>query len=562
MRFNLKSSWFGEARWRWHLFALAAYGLLAACFIDHGESLTREIAGQGSDPFAFIWFLAWWPWALSHRIDPLFTTLVWQPAGVCLTWLTSVPLLSVLGWPLTLLSPVLTFNFFVLLSPILAAFMAYLLCLHLTEKPAAAGIGGFLFGYSSYEMGQDTAVLNLSFTLLVPAMLLIVLRRLEDGLSRQRVILLAALALVSEFLISIEIFAMIFVFGGIAWALAMVYLPERRILLRRLVVDALLTAPLVLLLLSPLLLSMARHAKTVHLPGIWPYYFTTDLLNFVVPSRTNLFGGWFGFISDRFNGGVQEKDGYLGLPLLLIILLFAKEQARLPARRLLLVMFLLLAVLSLGPRLWIGGDYFNVVLPWALLMHLPLLAGALPVRFGLFVSLCAALIASYWLAYPTEQRGQRRRLLLGLAACVFLLPNWHPWRPVPESQFFAAGRTQAALGANARVLLLPFSINGASSYWQAENHFGFVQTGGYLGFPPRSMQDFKAEPELWSNDRTPHFLDDFSGFCAATHTQYVVLGPGTPAALQKAIAALHWTGRVVDDVTIYAVPAAGTATHG
>lgn len=44
---------------------------------------------------------------------------------------------------------------------------------------------------------------------------------------------------------------MIFIFGGIAWTLALLYLPERWPALRQHAVDGLLTAPWVLILLSP-----------------------------------------------------------------------------------------------------------------------------------------------------------------------------------------------------------------------------------------------------------------------------------------------------------------------
>ena len=70
--------------WAWHGAALALYALLAAIFIDHGESLTRNISGHGDDPLSFVWFLDWWPWAITHHIDPLFTNLLWQPAGLAL----------------------------------------------------------------------------------------------------------------------------------------------------------------------------------------------------------------------------------------------------------------------------------------------------------------------------------------------------------------------------------------------------------------------------------------------------------------------------------------------
>ncbi len=559
--------WRAEARhWRWHGAAFAGYALLGAAFIDHGESLTGRIAGQGADPFAFIWFLQWWPWAIGHGIDPLYTPLVWQPAGVYLDWVTSVPLLGLAGWPLTAISPVLTYNFFILLGPVLAACTAYLLCLHISRMPAAALIGGFLFGFSSYEMGQDSAALNLSFTMFVPMLLLIILLRLDGVIGRFGTLLLAGLALICQFLLCIEIFGLVFVFGGICWAFAMVYLPARRAALRRLVVDGLATALPVVAVLAPVLISMARHADTINLPSAWPYYYTGDLLNFFIPTRMNLFGGgWFSRISSHFNGGIQEQGSYLGVPLLVMILLFAWEQRAAPAARLLVVMFLLLAVLSLGPRLWIAGHYSGVALPWTLFVHLPLVKSALPCRFALFASLAAAMIAALWIARPVDgSPAAQRNLRLGLGglACLALLPSPHPWMTSPVAKFFQPGRAELALGAQARVLVLPFAINGPAMFWQAENRFGFAQTGGYLGFPPKPMQNFPAVYQLFGGTETPGFLGDFAKFCAATHTQFVAVGPGTSVKLEADIARLGWPAKTTDDVTLYTVPAAGNPLHG
>src|SRR5271156_5275865 len=134
--------------WCWHSGALALYAGCAWFAIDDGASLTGKLAGGGSDAFAFVWFLAWWPWALAHHVSPFFTHLVWQPAGLNLAWITSVPLLALLGAPVTqAFGPAVTFNVLNLAAPFLAACGAYALCLYLTAVPVAAVVGGYLFGF-------------------------------------------------------------------------------------------------------------------------------------------------------------------------------------------------------------------------------------------------------------------------------------------------------------------------------------------------------------------------------------------------------------------------------
>src|ERR1700727_2945378 len=99
-----------KSNFGWHVGALSMYVALAVGFIDHGVSVTRYIAGQGSDPFIFVWSFAWWPWAISHYFNPLYASNMWQPIGVYLGWVTSVRFLSLIALPFTLTSgPVLAY---------------------------------------------------------------------------------------------------------------------------------------------------------------------------------------------------------------------------------------------------------------------------------------------------------------------------------------------------------------------------------------------------------------------------------------------------------------------
>jgi hypothetical protein len=534
------------------LAALALYAILAAIFVWHGASLTRELSGQGADPLDSCWFLAWWPFALTHHLDPLFTQIIWYPTGVSLAWVTSVPLLALLGWPVTVLAgPVLTYNLYIVTAPVFAAWFAYLLCHHLTQDFRAALIGGFLFGFSSYEMAQSTGALNLTIIFCVPALLLVVLKRLDDELSRKQAVALAAIILLTQFLICIEIFALLFVFGGIGWALGYLYLPERRAALRRLFVDGLCTAPFVALPLLPLFISMARHYTLINHPAAWPYYFTADLLNVFIPSALNILGTPFVGFSGHFNGGVvQEQDAYLSLPLILLLVLFTRGQGGTPRGRFLLACFFVLLVCEFGPLLWIAGHCTLIALPWMVMMHLPLLSSALAVRFTMFTALAAGIIAAYWVASPKR----RAWCLLAVLACVALLPQPHPWRAPPYSSFFAPGRVQQALGLNPRLLILPFAGNGPSSFWQMQNDFGFTEVGGYLGFPPKPAQSYKAVGEMFGNVTESDFLTEFVRYAQTAGAQYVVAGPGANPAMVSAVSSLDWPTQKIDDVTVFTVP--------
>jgi hypothetical protein len=530
-----------------HTGAVGIYAALTFLFVDHGVSIIDHLSGQGSDPFAFVWFFAWLPYAVANHINPFYTHLLWRPLGVSLAWVTAVPALTALLAPVTLSAgPVVAYNLTILAAPVCSAWAAFFLCWTLTRRYLAALIGGYLFGFSSYVMAQDTAAPNLSFAICPPLLALVALARVRGHLSRAACIILATLSLAIQFFMSIEVAALSLLFGSIAWALAWMYRADLRADLLGLVVDVVVIGALLLFLLSPVLLQMLQTRNMVRLPYPWHLYFTADLLNVFIPSRENLLGSLWPFARPTFNGGVQEQDAYLGLPLLGIIIAFARSA---PQSRWLVTLFALFLIASFGPFLWIGGWFSTLALPWLAFSVLPLLNNALPARFALFVSLAGAVIAALWLA-----NGQPRNYVWGGLAALTLMPALHPWQMIPNSKFFAPGKVQAALGPDPQLLILPFAINGPSSYWQVENHFGFTQTGGYLGYPPAAMQTYAAVPQLFGNQAGPTFARDMATFAIATGTDDVIITPETKPEMTAALATLHWPTRHVDDVTILTVP--------
>src|SRR5580704_8936218 len=74
--------------------ALAIYFALAALFFGRGlcGRWTTSYIGKGVDPPQLMWLMAWWPHALTHGLNPLFTDVIWAPHGLNLAWATSMPL--------------------------------------------------------------------------------------------------------------------------------------------------------------------------------------------------------------------------------------------------------------------------------------------------------------------------------------------------------------------------------------------------------------------------------------------------------------------------------------
>jgi len=467
--------------------------------------------------------------------------------GIDIPWVTSIPALALLMAPLTAVAgAVCSYNVLLIAAPALDAAAAYWLCFQVTERVTAAWIGGFLYGFSSYVVAQDMAELNLSVAFCPPLLLAVALARIRGTLPFWPAVWLAAVLLIVQLLICIEVSALMLVFGGIAWALAWAYQPSQRRALLRLISDGLAVGAVVLVILGRILWQMFITRHDVELPVLWNSYFTADLLNIFVPTHANLWGAISPLPLPDFGLVPEEQDAYLGLPLICIVIGFARTQ---PALRWMTALFVVLLMASLGPNLWVDHRFTGIVLPWRIVSSLPLLNDALPARFALFVALCAAVMAAVWVA-----AGPSRRHVWGGLACLVLLPSAHDFQPLPQTAFFAPGRLQSVLGPNPRLLILPFAINGPASFWQAENHFGFAQSGGYVGYPPAPMQRYPAVAELFGGQFGPHIVADLANFAISTGTQFIIVGPGTAPQTRAAVSSLGWPTRHIDEVTIVAVP--------
>jgi len=535
----------------WHMGALALYAAAALIFIDHGLNPQRVILGAGEDPSAFMWFLAWWPYALGHHLNPFYTHFVWQPGGVNIAWTSSTPVLGLLVWPVTALGgALLAYNLLTLAAPVLAAIGAYALCLYVTRQPPAAMLGGYLFGFSTYELAQSIGHLNLAFTLFVPLLLLVVLARLDGALERHTACGAAAVLLTCQFGVSVEVFATSLFFGALAWLLALVCFPARRPALGRLVLDGLYAAPLLLIFISPSLWAMFELPHQFSVSPAWPSEFSTDLLNLLVPTVTTKLGGALAApLTRHFTGFPAEQDGYFGFLLLGLLAAFCRRHSAFFG-----VLLGIIILLSLGPVLHVAGIATGLPLPWALGEKLPLLGAALPARFVLYAWLLAAIMIALWVAEPPAGPVRSRRMLLSRLACLLLLPSIYAGQPDPALHFFAPGRVTAVLGPHPRLLILPFGVAGDSTFWQMQSNFSFAQTGGYLGSEDGYLQGDLAMMRLYDGLPAPGLTADFAAFCRHSGTDYVVATPGTPADVLADVESLDWPARRVDEVTVFTVP--------
>ena len=149
---------------------LAGYILIA--FAYWGVRLLphpgRSLVGTGTDTQIFVWSFAWWPHALGHGLNPFEASSIWAPQGVNLAWTATAPGMALLFTPLTLLTgPIVSFDVATILMPALTAWTAFLLCRYLTRSLWASLVGGYLFGFSGYMIGQIEGHLHMTTVFLL-----------------------------------------------------------------------------------------------------------------------------------------------------------------------------------------------------------------------------------------------------------------------------------------------------------------------------------------------------------------------------------------------------------
>jgi hypothetical protein len=499
--------------------------------------------GTGPDPMLFTWFIHWWPFAVQHHLNPLFTDYVWHPDGLNLAWTTSVPLVAFVMWPVTAAAgPILSFNIATVLAPALAAWTAFLLARYLSRRWLPSLFAGYFFGFSSYELGQMLGHLHLILIFLVPVAVLLCIARLRGDLSRRVFVPALAVVLTAQLGISSEILATLCLMGAMTWA---IYLrcakPEAREPYWRLAWDIALAAPLTVLLASPYLygvwLGMA-HGQPFHTsPGVY----SADLLNYFIPTRATLIGGSAHSIATRFTGETAEQGAYLGLPLIAIIAWYFRDHYRNAAGKALLFSMLLIVILSLGPRLHIAEHLTPIRLPWHLLVKVPVVEQALPTRFGMYVALCASMIVALWMAEAKTSRQRIIRLVVASIAVLAIVPNVaiFPWLPWPSQPFFQDPQLAQAPGKRPNVLILPFSNLGAGMAWQLDAGMSFTQATGYLG-PDPERGDTAFFKQLRLGEPGPSFGKDLKAYCLSHKVDYILVAPDTATPLVNAITRLPW----------------------
>jgi hypothetical protein len=496
-------------------FALTAAAYLVASLAVHHRvlgDLTGSTTGwTSSDSHLFVWWLNWFPWSAGHGQDPLFTTYQHFPTGVNAMWNTSVPALAFLLAPITLsVGAVAAFNIGMILGPVVSGLALVVALRPYVNRWLPRSIAGLLYAFSPFVIAHGSVGhLNLVWAILPPLLLWAVHSIfVTPGARPAR----AGALLGGAFAVQTGIYSQTAALGAVALVVAAACLAISRPQLAVERIPGVTTAagaciatylalcpyPLYQLLAGP-----ARPRAQIRDP-------TTsgaDIANVVVPSHLSAFRSGTGQLGEHLRSHPGEQGGYLGVALL-IVLVVAVVALRSTLVRVTASVGLVLLVLSFGISLVVLDHDTGIPLPWHLVDRVPLLAEIEPVRFQVFVALCAAVIIAVWLDHLADRPAGPHRtaavVATLLATATWLPSNSQETVPATVPTFFTRSAQKYLDGRDVVETVPRISgewVGGADPLlWQAASGMTYRTTGGYfIGSDPRHDLLLEAPSNLYQD---------------------------------------------------------------
>ena len=398
----------GSRGWKTLALGAGAYLLLSVVLWSQAwrHPTATTTCGCG-DTSLFTWFLDWPAYAISHGLNPFYSTAMHVPGGVNLLANTSVVAVGFVLAPITwLFGPVATLNVALTLAPALSALSMYVLLRRWVSWAPAAFVGGLLYGFSPFILfSLSDAHLMLGLAALPP----LIVACLDELLFRQRrrpvatgVVLGLLVAL--QFFIGTEVLVIMVMMGLVGIVIVVGYAAWRRpSALRdhaRYAATGLASGAAVagILLIGPAWYALAgpAHLGSTVWPGIYGHIARKQR---TVPdlffSRWSTLNSAVATLHNRVLGGYQGRVlsfQYFGTLMAVIVVGGLAVWRR--DRRLWLfgAIAAVSVVLSFGARK-------GIWLPWRALENLPILQNVVPYRFILItylaVSVMLALIVEH-----------------------------------------------------------------------------------------------------------------------------------------------------------------------
>jgi hypothetical protein len=552
------------------LIAFAIY--LAVFILAFGQALLPHLneprVGQVEvDPNFYIWAWRWWPYAITHGLNPLYSYQIGAPGGYNLAWATTSPSAALFMWPVTAaIGPVAAFNLTLLLAPPASAWGAFIVARRLTGQFWAALAAGPVYGFCVYEMAHEVSGQpNLTVTVLIPLIAYLVLLWWDGTLKRTGFVIWMAVAIALEFYTFLEAFAELTML--LVAALVIGFAVAGRATwpkVARLAVFTAIAYVGAIVLASPYLFYALRHYPTVLTRP--QAKFSLDFAGLVLPRTDRLLGmKWWAASA----GHDMSATTYLGLPLLLVFVGLAVFGWSSRLVRLLVVSFVVVLLFAAGPGLMVDGRQV-VALPWGGMWSLPILKSAEPIRFIDFGYLVLAIVLALWLAQLTKSklvRAARWGLgMLALAAIFADLPTFaevvvppkptHWKQAIPSAQvtneipaFFTDGAYRRYIKQGETVVILSHRGN-AGMLFQAYTGFYFKIAGGFINASLSRGDALPIDVALLSHPTKPREAA-FRAYVKSAKIGALIVERGWSEHWMYVFAPLGLKATTVGDVTIF-----------
>jgi hypothetical protein len=474
---------------------------------------TPNLLQYFTDPNFYIWSLQWWPYAVGHGINPLFSGQIGAPQGYSLAWASTSPSVGLLMWPVTAVFGVMaSFNVMLLLVPPVSGWAAFVAARRLTGRFWASLLAGAAYGLCPFELNHDwQGDSNLTVIGLLPLMVYLVLVWWDGALKNTWFAVALALAMAVEFYTFSEAFFQMTLAwaGGLVIGFAVAGRGAWRKVARLAGLAGIAYAGAIAAA-APYLYYALKHNQGMAVTRQSPE-FSLRLVRLVVPSVDKVFRlAPLMSYSGRLNWWGLED--YIGLPIILVLLALAVFAWRNKVSRLLLIGFAFIVALAVGPEAFVSGTTY-VRVPWAGLWSLPIARSAEPSRLIVFMALVLALALALWLAIPAKtttasRLWQAARWALGALAIAAILadtptatpavkpvrphshlpPTMHPVNQLPP--FLTDGLYRDYLKPGEIVVIVTGRGN-AGMLFQADADFYFRIAGGYIN---QSLTPVNAVP--------------------------------------------------------------------
>jgi hypothetical protein len=504
---------------------------------------SHRIIGVKGDPVQFVWYIAWVPFALLHRINPLYSQYMGAPRGIAAMWPLPPIVYNLLVAPLTeLINPMVGYNAAMVLALVSTGVASFALFRRACNRLWLVLSTSAIFTFGPYMTSEVLAGHTYSTAVAGILILALLLHELfvVQGWPARRTGILIGLVLLVQMVTDEELLVtslMVFIFGVL---IALWVFNGANGRSAHYVATALRWAALAL----PLILTYFAYQwfgpGAIHGQNAPPIDYEAPLLTFIIPGAAQLLSAppTSHFVQSLWADN-SELSAYIGLPLIVFVFWFARHRLT-RFTKWLLLMTLLIAVLMLGPAGMRGG--ITIPSPEAFLSYLPLVGDLLPIRLGIYLDLFLMLFLLVALDRLNWQSIQRI-VVLGIIALTWLPLLPVSFKTVSTPSFFTNARLFAkTIPGSPTVLVLPYTINSSpdiAMLWQAESDFGFSMPEGYWLRLSVGEPGNRYGPAVnWFNlslydanltGRTPIVTtarrESAGSYLRSHHVQYVVLGP-------------------------------------